>query len=261
MRIWYILASFWFFSASLGAKPITVTIFADDSYPPYSYDENGQAVGLYPEIVRAVDLRMGEFNIVLQPIPWRRGLKLLEAGRIFALLPPYYYANSRPYIHPYSDPILDEEVVVFCQNELLNSKKLRDWPSDFYGLKIGINDGFSVGGRAFWTAVEQKEMAVEAANGNRVNILKLRGDRIDCYINDRISILWEISHLKREGILDRVNFSIAARISLEQGYIGFTNRNLELYPYQSQFVAAFNTALAELKSSGQLDKIISRYIE
>ncbi|WP_200852712.1 hypothetical protein [Klebsiella pneumoniae] len=54
---------------------------------------------------------------------------------------------------------------------------------------------------------------------------------------------------------------MAAKISLEQGYIGFTNRNREQYPYQSQFVAAFNSALAELKSSGQLDKIVGRYIE
>ncbi len=99
------------------------------------------------------------------------------------------------------------------------------------------------------------------ANGNRVNLLKLRGDRIDCYVNDRISILWELTRLKREGIVDTVNFSMAAKISLEQGYIGFTNQNLEQYPYQSQFVAAFNSALAELKSSGQLDKIVGRYIE
>lgn len=107
----------------------------------------------------------------------------------------------------------------------------------------------------------RKEIEVKYANGNRVNLLKLRGDRIDCYVNDRISILWELTRLKREGIVDTVNFSMAAKISLEQGYIGFTNQNLEQYPYQSQFVAAFNSALAELKSSGQLDKIVGRYIE
>lgn len=107
----------------------------------------------------------------------------------------------------------------------------------------------------------RKKIEVKYANGNRVNLLKLRGDRIDCYVNDRISILWELTRLKREGIVDTVNFSMAAKISLEQGYIGFTNRNLEQYPYQSQFVAAFNSALAELKSSGQLDKIVGRYIE
>lgn len=261
MRIDVLLMCSWLISTSLYAKPISVTIFTDDSYPPYSYAENGQAMGIYPDIVRSADTLMAEFEIVLQPTPWRRGLKLLEAGRIFALLPPYYYPNKRPYIQPYSDPILDEEVVVFCQNKWLNRKNLTEWPKDFYGLKIGINDGFSVGGQAFWQAVNEKKFTVETANSNRVNLLKLRGDRIDCYINDHISILWELARLKREGAIENANFSIAAKLSIEQGYIGFTNQNLEQYPYQSKFVAAFNVALAELKSSGQLDKIVSRYIE
>lgn len=116
MRIGLLFASLCLMSTSLHAKPQRVTIFADDAYPPYSYVENGRAVGIYPEILRAADVLMTEFEIELQPIPWRRGLKLLEAGRIFALLPPYYYPQRRPYIHPYSDPILDEEVVVCSAN-------------------------------------------------------------------------------------------------------------------------------------------------
>lgn len=118
-----------------------------------------------------------------------------------------------------------------------------------------MNDGFSLGGQAFWKAVEEKKIEVKYANGNRVNLLKLRGDRIDCYVNDRISILWELTRLKREGIVDTVNFPWPPN-QFRARYIGFTNRNLEQYPYQSQFVAAFNSALAELKSSGQLDKIV-----
>lgn len=87
MRIDVLLMCSWLISTSLYAKPISVTIFTDDSYPPYSYAENGQAMGIYPDIVRSADTLMEEFEIVLQPTPWRRGLKLLEAGRIFALLP------------------------------------------------------------------------------------------------------------------------------------------------------------------------------
>lgn len=84
-------------STCLHAKPQRVTIFADDAYPPYSYAENGRAVGIYPEILRAADVLMTEFEIELQPIPWRRGLKLLEAGRIFALLP--LLLSAAPTLH------------------------------------------------------------------------------------------------------------------------------------------------------------------
>lgn len=261
MRISLLCVSLCLISTNLHAKQQKVTIFADDAYPPYSYSEDGRAVGIYPEIVHAADNLMTEFEIDLQPIPWKRGVKQVETGRIFGLLPPYYRPQIRPNIHPYSDPILDEEVVVFCQNSWISKRKSTEWPKDFYGLIIGMNDGFSLGGQAFWQAVEEKKIEVKYANGNRINLLKLRAERIDCYINDRISILWEVTRLKRDSNMDTVNFSMAARISLEQGYIGFTNQNLEQYPYQSQFVAAFNSAIAELKSSGQLDKIVNRYIE
>lgn len=88
MRIGLLFISLYLISANLHANPQRVTIFADDAYPPYSYAENDRAVGIYPEILHAADVLMTEFEIDLQPIPWRRGLKLLEAGRIFALLPP-----------------------------------------------------------------------------------------------------------------------------------------------------------------------------
>ncbi len=103
----------------------------------------------------------------------------------------------------------------------------------------------------------RKKIEVKYANGNRVNLLKLRGDRIDCYVIDRISILWELARLKREGIVDTVNFSMAAKISLEQGYIGFTNQNLEQYPYQSQLVATFSSALAELKAAANSTRLLA----
>lgn len=145
----------------------------------------------------------------------------------------------------------------FLSKRMAQQTQVHRMASGLYGLTIGMNDGFSLGGQAFWKAVEEKKIEVKYANGNRVNLLKLRGDRIDCYVNDRISILWELTRLKREGIVDTVNFSMAAKISLEQGYIGFTNRNLEQYPYQSQFVAAFNSALAELKAAANSTRLLA----
>lgn len=61
MRIGLLFASLCLMSTNLHAKPQRVTIFADDAYPPYSYAENGRAVGIYPEILRAADVLMTEF--------------------------------------------------------------------------------------------------------------------------------------------------------------------------------------------------------
>lgn len=67
----------------------------------------------------------------------------------------------------------------------------------------------------FWKVVEEKKIEVKYVNGNCVNLLKLCGDRIDCYVNDCILILWEFIWLKCEGIVDIVNFFMVVKISLE----------------------------------------------
>lgn len=88
MRIGLLFASLCLMSTCLHAKPQRVTIFADDAYPPYSYAENGRAVGIYPEILRAADVLMTEFEIELQPIPWRRGSSYSKQEEFLLCFPP-----------------------------------------------------------------------------------------------------------------------------------------------------------------------------
>ncbi len=40
---------------------------------------------------------------------------------------------------------------------------------------------------------------LENTPGTKNNILKLLAGRIDCYINDRISILWNVRQMKKQG--------------------------------------------------------------
>lgn len=240
--------------------PTKVVVYGDSSYPPYSYLSNGQPAGIYVDILQAVFSAMPRYQVQIQLVPWKRGLKLLEVGEGFALFPPYFFPDQRLYISPYSEPILKEEVSVFCSSEVSSKRELSSWPTSYFGLTIGINESFSLGGREFWQAVKKGQIEIKEAQGNQDNILNLHNDKVDCYINDRISILWEIKQLIEEGSLPK-SWKVVetASVSSEQGYLGFTNVAPERYPYKKDFIADFNTSLDKLKQDGTLESILNNY--
>lgn len=187
---------------------------------------------------------------------------MLETGEGFALFPPYFYADKRLFISPYSDPILDEEVVVYCRDDSIQDRNLQQWPDDYLGLTVGVNQSFALGGNQFWQEVNKGTIKLIEAKGNRNNVLNLYKKRIDCYVNDRLSILWEIKLLTSEGII-KPDWKVVLgnSISSEQGYLGFTKISPDKFPYKSEFILQFNQALKQLKADGTLDKIIDRYTQ
>lgn len=243
---------------ALAVEVIDVTIYADESYPPYSYKENGEAKGIYPAIFSKIFERMPGYKVHIKPVPWKRGLMLLETGQGLALFPPYNRPLERPYISV-SEPVLTEQVVVFCSEAVMKSRKRQAvWPEDFYGLKIGMNAGFSVGGDKYKKALKDGKILEDQAPSNRSNILKLLLGRIDCYANDRLSILWEIERIKADGVYadNSVPIVEASVISQEQAYLGYTNRDDGHYPYKADFSRVLNQVLVEMKKSGEIQKIV-----
>ncbi len=240
---------------------IEVVVYADESYPPYSYVEQGQLRGIYPEIVKRVAEQMPGYLVQLRPVAWKRGLALLESGQGFALFPPYSRSRERPYMS-YSDALFVEETAVFCQAELAQQSKREVWPDDFYGLKIAVNNGFAVGGSRFDEAVQKNLIQRDEGPGNRSNLLKLLNKRVDCYINDRLAIMWELKRIyaERPDLEKRTRLVDVMTLNQEAAYLAFTMQQLQLYPYKADFNEQFNRLLQELKKQGEITKIYQRYI-
>lgn len=249
------------FSSSVWANArLEVVIYADESYPPYSYVEQGQLKGIYPEILRRVFELMPAYQIQLRPVAWKRGLALLENGQGFALIPPYFRPKERPYMS-YSDILLTEETAVFCASEVVQQARRELWPDDFYQLKIAVNNGFAVGGLRFDEAVQKNLLQKDEGPGNRSNLLKLLNRRVDCYINDRLSILWELKRIytERPELEKQTQLVDAMTLSHEPAYLAYTTQLPQQYPYKADFNEQFNRALGELKRQGEIAKIYQRY--
>lgn len=250
-------------AADRGAD-IAVTVYADAGYPPYAYEKDGKPAGLYYEIVKAAFARMRGYQVTVQPVPWKRGMALLQSGAGFALYPPYMNTRDEPWTWPYSRPLYEEHVVAVCRKDVLAGGARTRWPEDFYGLTIGNNSGFIIGGDAFDQAVRAGRLRMEDARDSATNILKLKLRRIDCYINDRYSIEWTTRQLRAEGRLadgaGQAELVEAAVIAVKNGYLGYTNRDHGRFPFKQDFVRQFDTAIDDLRRSGELDRLVRSYL-
>ena len=246
------------------AEDIEVVVYADEGYAPYSYRENNEMKGLYTQILSVAFSRIPGYRVHIKAVPWKRGLAVLENGTGFALYPPYFHIESRPYIWPYSLPILDEKVVLFCGQEVMAQSTRTRWPEDYYGLTIGNNSGFLLGGEAFWQAVKEQKIFLEEAKSNEQNLIKLGLKRIDCYMNDRLSILIELNRLKRSGKYDyggrHTELVEGATISIEQGFLGFSAKGDERFPFKDDFVKKFDQVIYQMRQQGELEKIIQSFV-
>ncbi|POZ63606.1 substrate-binding periplasmic protein [Chromobacterium alticapitis] len=238
----------------------TVVILTDNDYAPYSYEASGQARGIYNDILRAAAARLPAYRVELRPVPWKRGLAELEAGRALALSPPYFKPHDRPYIQPYSVPMLTERVQVYCRAEVLRQPR-PNWPDDYQGLRFGNNAGFKPGGDAFWKLVSQGKISLEEAANVRANLLKLLRGRLDCYLNDGLAIQLELARLQRQRLYAPGQLAEAATASEEQGYVGFTDRDDGRFPYKRDFLEQLNRVLGEMRKSGQIDRIVERALQ
>lgn len=254
----YILLLLFIICFSIFSQDIDVTVYCDDSYPPYSYIEKNNVSGIYVDILKKASSRMDGYNIVIRGIPWKRGLQLLKSGKGFALFPPYFRPVDRPYMD-YSVPILSEELVVLCREEILSVPR-NIWVDDYIGLNVGINLGFKS-----ISEENAKKINIQEFGDNRTNILKLGLGRIDCYVNDKVAMLWTLKNLKDSGEYDEggkhSKLIVGATISKENGYLGYTNKNDMEFYFKEDFKTQLDQIINKMKESGEIAKIIDAYIK
>lgn len=231
-----------------------VVIVGDSEYPPYSFDNGGKMDGIYVRILQKIFPQMEGYDVEFKLVPWKRGLALVEKGEVLGIVPPYYRPEKRPWLKPYSDPIIKEEVAVFCNKKVMG-KPRANFPADYYGLTFANNTGFASGGKVFLEAVESGKIKMEESKSTDTNLKKLASGRVDCYINDKQAILWTLKQLASQGGVDAGAVVESQIISGEEGYIGFSSKRTEA----ADFAAKFNKLLEKMKASGEVDAIVKEF--
>ena len=247
----------------MSAAGESIVLETDDEYPPYSYMENGQFKGIYVELIkRAAKLLAPKYELVLNPVPWKRGLQNLTTGKSLGLVGTYS-SKERTAISSYSIPFNREVVAIFCTEQVMN-KSPRNFPADFAGLTIGINLGFILGDRMS-SAIKDQTFTVRETKGNEANLLKLQAGTIDCYANDRLAVYYTFNRLVKKQRERQFNqyqgfrLTQAQELSTEDAFIGYSAANTS--SSKADFIEQMNNALGLLKKEGVIDELIAQAID
>lgn len=246
--------------ATTAAASETVIIEGDDAYPPYSYVEDGQFKGIYVELIKIAAKQLApQYTVVLEPTPWKRGLKNLEEGKSLALFAPIYN-KERSYISAYSTPLYRETVVLFCTDAVMD-KSPRTFPEDFAGLTIGANLGFFLGEQM----ASASKAKVVTLSESKDSLQKLQSGEIDCYANDRLATYNSFNTLRdkqRRSNLTRFSdfrLNPAQELTSAETYIAYGAASQA--SYKDDFIQQMNSALEQVKKNGVINQLIGRAIE
>lgn len=246
------------FTCAVMAQPIRVTILTDDNNYPYSYIDkhDGKLKGGYVAIVKAVFAKMPDYQVTLEPVPWKRGKEMMKNGTGFWLATAYFHGHDWPYLYPYSLPFATDILNVYCLDNLLK-KPRKVWPRDYKYLTFGRPAGYGGwGGDKFDAMVKSNEIKLEESAGVNKQVMKLDAGRIDCIILDENSFnveKLENSNIKWNKIVK------GAQISKNDVYIGYSKKAIESgqYPFQMDFRQKFDSELYKMIISGERDQIFS----
>lgn len=224
-----------------------VELAGDKNYPPYSYEENAKAKGVYVDILKLAFSKLPDYDVKFNMMAWKRAIVLVKKGSSIGFFPPYY-SDERTSWTKFSEPILSETTRVFAKDDILKDKQ--KYPEDFFGLSVCLNRGFStltVGGVKFDKAVKEKKITLVEGNDNKACLNRVSKGLVDFYINDQLIDISSFTNIKK-GLIAKENF----------GHVGFTLKTKK-YPYMDDLTLKLNKVIKDMKKSGEIDKILRNY--
>ena len=227
------------------ATSTTVTFALADNYPPLMTETGGIAGAIIDE----VNNRLGdEFHIEVESAPWQRMVAMVENGQAHGLVGTYYRPDVRPWIDPYSTPLLGDPISLFCRSGVADASW--SYPQDFAGLTFGYLIGSYAAGAEFQEMVAAGEIDIDEGASIEVNVRKLAAGRIDCFVEGGLPIQVEIAAAGAGADIEHV-----ADISVEDFYVGFQS-DWATTGNAPEFIAAFNATIEEMQADGTIDRLI-----
>ena len=218
---------------------------------PYAYEEQGTFTGLDLDMATAILTRMGcPFTFVNRP--WKRLLTEVAAGDLHLTGGASRTAEREEFGY-FSTPYRTESAVMIVRNEDAAGYASITSLKDLIGknFTLGITRGYYYG--EDYAALENDagfKARLADAGDDVTNYKKLAAKRLDGFLVDPFSAA---AGLKKEGFSGR--FKTLMTVYSDDIY--FLISKAATSP---EFVAAFDQALAELKTSGEYQAILDKYL-
>ena len=218
-------------------------IAIDNANPPFMYEQDGQARGLYPLVLEAVFARAGQ-PVAIQAMPWKRALRRSENAEVG--VGGIYKTSRRLELYDYSQPIFEEKLIVYVHRD----KAFRfTQVSDLYGKRIGVIRGWSYT-EALDEAIRDGRIKVTESSSDKANFKMLASGRLDAVI---------AIELAGQGIIQQLQMhqvqALAPPLSINPTYLVFAKQ-----ARQQALLQRFDQILLEMRADGSFDKLVQQAV-
>ena len=242
-----IVCAFLFCPAGLKAE--TITLVADE-WPPFNSVPNSSEEGFLVDVARAVFEGRGH-SVVYKNLPWNRAIKMTRSGTYNGVIGASK-TDAPDFIFPSEE--LSRNYLAFYVREDSTWRYLRD--SDIEQVSLGVIAGYDYRQwlMDYISAYRHDYHKVQIMTGDRPlqrNILKLLNHRIDAIVDNEAVI---VSVARRMGVADQIK---PAGYGSESShiYIAFSPN----HPESESYARMLSDGIVQLRSSGQLDQVLSTY--
>lgn len=210
----------------------------------YERGQEGEIVGLGPEIVRLVAQRLGH-RAIFELYPWARAQALVAQGKADILVGPYK-TFERQQIMAFSKlPFYQDQMVFYVRKGAGN-----DWDGDYAALadkRVVIVNGWAYG-MAFDKA--RPQMKLDIVNSVDSGLKMLAAQHAHMFASNRRNT---------EPVLGRLGLSgqlvmLPQVIEVQDGYFGFPKR-----PASDALRKEFDAELQRMVDSGELKRLGTRH--
>ncbi len=226
-------------SHTRASEPILIVT---ETWPPYVFEEDGQAKGFDWDVSRRIFQQMG-YEPELRFLPWKKAVDMVVSGQAAALLdvkitPERELSMRFPETH-----LSSAESTLFAFS---SEPFLYEGLNSLSGLRVGVQSGY-VYSRAFTDSVLFKRVPAGSMEENFQMLLS--GD-VDLVMANRMVGLYVLKTLGIKGVS-------ASRASVTQGkvYIAFSRA----HPFVEQ-VDEFDQRLAHFKQTQAYRAIMNFYL-
>lgn len=225
------------FAACSSSTEGTLTMATNASFPPYEYYEGSEIVGIDVEIMEAICKELN-LELVVEDMEFDSIITAVQGGKADVGVAGMTVREDRLEFVNFTDPYTTaKQVIIVAEGSTIAG------PDDLADKTVGVQTGTT---GDIYVSGDYPDATVERYNKGNEAILALTQGKVDAVVIDNEPAKVFVSQNEGLKILE-------TEYALEDYAIAVGKENTDL-------LAKINTALASLKESGELQKIIDKYI-
>ena len=219
---------------------------------PYSFEEDGEVKGIDCDLFSEISKRLG-FAAKIELVPFKRGIEYIKNGKADGILQIYYKKERENFVIYSERPIHYSSISIFVKkgNEFIFNKI-----EDLYGKKVGNHSGFIISTQ-FTQAAEEKKILLEEARTTNMNLKKLEAGRIDCFVANSDTVLFNV---KKLGLMGKIVELPTPLIPKKMVYLGLSKNGRNIKD-KHDFIRNIDLVMKRIIEDGIYEKIMDKYLK